>query len=237
MPRSTRGTLIALLLSGALIIPSAVSAKAADSPAPAPATTGTYEEQLAAYKVAFDAYKIELDKYLQDRRSAEATYKVAIGKYELEVIAFEEKHKVALAAINETFKNAIDKARTDQRNTQNGTTSPEARNGLRTAMNAAVMAATTTRKNAIDAIGDLPVKPERPVFTAPPVEPRKPMQNLKGNKNQKNSNPQVQPSAPTAPGNQLPAQGNSSNPSKVSKPGKSQNASSNSAGNESDFTA
>lgn len=240
MPRSTRGTLIALLLSGALIIPSAVSAKAADSPAPAPVTMGTYEEQLAEYKVAFDAYKIALDKYLQDRRSAEATYKVAIGKYELDVIEFEEKHKVALAAINETFKNAIDKARADQRNTQNGATSPEARNGLRTAMNAAVMAATTTRKNAIDAIGDLPVKPERPVFTAPPIEPRKPMQNLKGNKNQKNSNPQIQPNAPAGPGNQLPSQGNQGNQgnqSKVSKPGKSQNASSNSTGNESDFIA
>ena len=222
--RGAFGALTALLISSSLLIPSALTAQAAEtpaptSPAPSPTATGTYEEQLAAYKVAFDAYKIALDKYKQDRRSADATYKVALGKYELDVIAFEEKHKVALAAINETFKNAIDKARTDQRNTQNGTTSPEARNGLRTAMNAAVMAATTTRKNAIDAIGDLPVKPERPVFTAPPVEPRKPMQNLKGNKNQNNQQP--------TPNIQ----------SKVIKPAKNQNASGNSEVIESEFTA
>lgn len=235
MPRSTRGTLIALLLSGALIIPSAVSAKAADSPAPAPATTGTYEEQLAAYKVAFDAYKIELDKYLQDRRSAEATYKVAVGKYELDVLAFEETHKVALTTINDTFKSAIDKVRADQRNAQSGTTTPEARNTLRTAMNAAVMAATTARKNAIDSLGNSPIKPERPVFAPPPIEPRKPMQNLKGSKNPKTSpNQQIEPSKPDNQNNQQPAPNIQS---KVSKPTKNQNASGDSAVVESVFTA
>ena len=206
--RGAFGALTAFLLSGSLL--SAIPAQAAETPSPSSpssAATGTYEEQFAAYKIAFDLYKIAVDKYMQDRRSAEATFKGALAKYELDVIAFEEKHKVALAAINETFKNAIDKARTDQRSTQNSATSPEARNGLRTAMNAAVMAATTTRRNAIDAIGDLPVKPERPVFAPPPIEPRKPMQNPKGNQG------------------------------KLSKPAKSQNAAGNSGDVESNFTA
>jgi len=214
--------LTALLLSGSLL--SAIPAQAAEtpaptSPAPSPSATGTYEEQLAAYKVAFDAYKITLDKYKQDRRSAEATYKVALGKYELDVIAFEEKHEIELVTINDAFKAAIDKARADQRNSQSSATTPEARNALRTAMNTAVMAATKTRKNAIDALGDIPVKPERPVFAPLPVEPRKPTQNLKGNKNQNNQqpDPNVQ--------------------SKVNKPAKNQNASGNSGLIESEFSA
>jgi hypothetical protein len=191
--RGAFGALTALLISSSLLIPSALSAQAAEtpaptSPAPSPTATGTYEEQLAAYKVAFDAYKIALDKYKQDRRSADATYKVALGKYELDVIAFEEKHEVELVTINDAFKAAIDKARSDQRNSQSSATTPEARNTLRTAMNTAVMAATKTRKSAIDALGDIPIKPERPVMAPPPAEPRKPMQNLKGNKNQKFTN-------------------------------------------------
>jgi hypothetical protein len=222
--RGAFGALTALLISSSLLIPSALSAQAAEtpaptSPAPSPTATGTYEEQLAAYKVAFDAYKIALDKYKQDRRSADATYKVALGKYELDVIAFEEKHEVELVTINDAFKAAIDKARSDQRNSQSSATTPEARNTLRTAMNTAVMAATKTRKSAIDALGDIPIKPERPVMAPPPAEPRKPMQNLKGNKNQNNQQP--------APNIQ----------SKVNKPAKNQNASGNSEVIESEFTA
>jgi hypothetical protein len=222
--RGAFGALTALLISSSLLIPSALSAQAAEtpaptSPAPSPTATGTYEEQLAAYKVAFDAYKIALDKYKQDRRSADATYKVALGKYELDVIAFEEKHEVELVTINDAFKAAIDKARSDQRNSQSSATTPEARNTLRTAMNTAVMAATKTRKSAIDALGDIPIKPERPVMAPPPAEPRKPMQNLKGNKNQNNQQP--------APNIQ----------SKVNKPAKNQNASGNAEIFESDFSA
>ncbi len=237
MVKNTRAAFklsLALLISGSLLIPSATSVQAAETPAPtpsapsapSPSATGTYEEQLAAYKIAFDAYKITLDKYLQDRRSAEANFKVAIGKYELDVIAFEAKHKEVLATINDEFKTAIDKARLDQRNSQSSATTPEARNGLRTAMNAAVMTATKNRKIAIDALGDIPVKPERPVFAPPPVEPRKPMQNPKGNKNHKNPlNPQVQPNKPGNENNQQPAPNVQS---KVSKPAKNQNASGNS---------
>lgn len=208
--RGAFGALTAFLLSGSLL--SAIPAQAAETPSPSPSSpsssaTGTYEEQLAAYKIAFDLYKIAVDKYMQDRRSAEATFKVALGKYELEVLAFEETHKVALTTINETFKSAIEKVRADQRNSQSSATTPEARNTLRTAMNVAVMAATTARKNAIDGLGNSPIKPERPVFAPPPIEPRKPMQNLKGNQ------------------------------SKVSKPAKNQNASGDSAVTESVFTA
>jgi len=219
--RGAFGALTALLISSSLLIPSALSAQAAETPAPvpSPSITGTYEEQLAAYKVAFDAYKIALDKYKQDRRSADATYKVALGKYELDVIAFEEKHEVELVTINDAFKAAIDKARSDQRNSQSSATTPEARNTLRTAMNTAVMAATKTRKSAIDALGDIPIKPERPVMAPPPAEPRKPMQNLKGNKNQNNQQP--------APNIQ----------SKVNKPAKNQNASGNAEIFESAFSA
>jgi hypothetical protein len=222
--RGAFGALTALLISSSLLIPSALSAQAAEtpaptSPAPSPTATGTYEEQLAAYKIAFDAYKIALDKYKQDRRSADATYKVALGKYELDVIAFEEKHEVELVTINDAFKAAIDKARSDQRNSQSSATTPEARNTLRTAMNTAVMAATKTRKSAIDALGDIPIKPERPVMAPPPAEPRKPMQNLKGNKNQNNQQP--------APNIQ----------SKLNKPAKNQNASGNAEIFESDFSA
>ena len=221
----------AVVMSGTLL--SAMPAQAAETPAPSsstpttpsapsPTTAGTYEEQLAAYKIALDAYRIALDIYLQERRSAEATYKVAVGKYELDVIAFESKHKVALAAINDEFKTAIDKARADQRKSQSSATTPEARNGLRTAMNAAVMVATKNRINAIEALGDSPVKPERPVFAPPPAEPRKPMQNQKGNKNQKNPlNPQMQPNKPGSENNQQPAPNVQS---KVSKPAKNQNA-------------
>jgi len=219
--RGAFGALTALLISSSLLIPSALSAQAAETPAPvpSPSITGTYEEQLAAYKVAFDAYKIALDKYKQDRRSADATYKVALGKYELDVIAFEEKHEVELVTINDAFKAAIDKARSDQRNSQSSATTPEARNTLRTAMNTAVMAATKTRKSAIDALGDIPIKPERPVMAPPPAEPRKPMQNQKGNKNQNNQqpDPNVQ--------------------SKVNKPAKNQNASGNAEIFESAFSA
>ena len=233
-PRSAFKLSLALLISGSLLIPSALTAQAAETPAPAPSSsaTGTYEEQLAAYKVAMDAYKISLDKYKQDRRTVEAAHKVAIGKYELDVIAFEEKYKVELATINEAFKTAIDKARTDLRNSQSGANTAEARNALRIAMNAAVMTATKTRKSAIDALGDIPVKPERPVFAPPPVEPRKPMQNPKGNKNQKNS-----PMQPNKPGGQNNQQPDPSFQSKVNKPAKNQNASGNAEIFESDFSA
>ena len=233
-PRSAFKLSLALLISGSLLIPSALTAQAAETPAPAPSAsaTGTYEEQLAAYKVAMDAYKISLDKYKQDRRTVEAAHKVAIGKYELDVIAFEEKYKVELATINEVFKTAIDKARTDLRNSQSGANTAEARNALRIAMNAAVMTATKTRKSAIDALGDIPVKPERPVFAPPPVEPRKPMQNPKGNKNQKNS-----PMQPNKPGGQNNQQPDPSFQSKVNKPAKNQNASGNAEIFESDFSA
>ena len=233
-PQSAFKLSLALLISGSLLIPSALTAQAAETPAPAPSAsaTGTYEEQLAAYKVAMDAYKISLDKYKQDRRTVEAAHKVAIGKYELDVIAFEEKYKVELATINEVFKTAIDKARTDLRNSQSGANTAEARNALRIAMNAAVMTATKTRKSAIDALGDIPVKPERPVFAPPPVEPRKPMQNPKGNKNQKNS-----PMQPNKPGGQNNQQPDPSFQSKVNKPAKNQNASGNAEIFESDFSA
>lgn len=240
MVKNTRAAFklsLALLISGSLLIPSAISVQAAETPAPtpSPSATGTYEEQLAAYKVAFDAYKIVLDKYKQDRRSAEAIYKVALGKYELDVIAFEEKHEVELVTINDAFKAAIDKARADQRNSQSSATTPEARNTLRTAMNTAVMAATKTRKNAIDALGDIPIKPERPVFAPPPAEPRKPMQNLKGNKNPKMPpNPQIEPSKPDNQNNQQPTPNIQS---KVTKPAKNQNAAGNSAVVESEFAA
>jgi len=238
MAKSTRSAIkfsLALLLSGALLIPSALSAQAAETPAPSPYTTGTYEEQRAAYKVAFNAYKIALDKYKQDRRSAEAAYKVAIAKYELDVIVFEEKHKVELSTINEAFKAAIDKARADQRNSQSGANTPEARNALRSAVIAAVMAAAKTRKNAIDALGDIPVKPERPVIAPPPAEPRKPMQNLKGNKNQKRS-PWLgmRPNKPDSQNNQQPTPNVQS---KVNKQPKNRNASGNSEVIETDFTA
>jgi hypothetical protein len=239
-PRSAFKLSLAFLISGSLLIPSALSAQAAETPAPAPSpsATGSYEEQLAAYKVAFDAYKIALDKYKQDRRTVEAAHKIAIGKYELDVIAFEEKYKVELATINEAFKTAIDKARADQRNSQSGANTPEARNSLRTAMNAAVMAATKTRKSAIDALGNIPVKPERPVFAPPPVEPRKPMQNPKGNKSQKNpANPPMQPMQPNKPGGQNNQQPDPNVQSKVNKPAKNQNASGNPEIFESDFSA
>ena len=235
MAKNTRSAFkisLALLISSSLLIPSTLSAQAAETPAPSPSATGTYEEQLAAYKVAMDAYKISLDKYKQDRRTVEAAHKVAIGKYELDVIAFEEKYKVELATINEAFKTAIDKARTDLRNSQSGANTAEARNALRIAMNAAVMTATKTRKSAIDALGDIPVKPERPVFAPPPVEPRKPMQNPKGNKNQKHS--PMQPSKPGGPNNQQP---DPNFQSKVNKPAKNQNASGNTEIFESDFSA
>ncbi len=244
MARNKRGTfgaltaLTAFLLSGSLL--TAIPAQAAEtpaptaptSPAPLPTATGTYEEQLAAYKVAFDAYKIALDKHKQERRSTEAAHKIAIGKYELDLIAFEEKYKVELATINEAFKTAIDKARADQRNSQSSANTPEARNALRTAMSAAVMAATKNRISAIDALGDIPVKPERPVFAPPPVEPRKPMQNPKGNKNQKN--PPMQPGKPGGQNNQQP---DPNVQSKVNKPAKNQNASGNSEVVESEFAA
>ena len=238
MAKNTRSTFkisLALLISSSLLIPSALSAQAAETPAPAPSATDTYEEQLAAYKVAMDAYKIAIDKYKQDRRSTEAAHKIAIGKYELDVIAFEEKYKVELATINEAFKTAIHKARADLRNSQSGVNTPEARNALRTAMNAAVMAATKTRKSAIDALGDIPVKPERPVFAPPPVEPRKPMQNPKRNKNQKN--PPMQPMQPNKPGGQNNQQPDPNVQSKVNKPAKNQNASGNAEFFESDFSA
>jgi len=211
-PRSAIKLSLALLISGSLLIPSALTAQAAETPAPSSSATGTYEEQLAAYKISLDRYK-------QDRRTVEAAHKVAIGKYELDVIAFEEKYKVELATINEAFKAAIDKARSDLRNSQSIANTAEARNALRIAMNAAVMTATKTRKSAIDGLGDIPVKPERPVFAPPPVEPRKPMPNLKGNKNQNNQqpDPNVQ--------------------SKVNKPAKNQNASGNSGLIESEFSA
>ena len=244
MARNKRGTfgaltaLTAFLLSGSLL--TAIPAQAAEtpaptaptSPAPLPTATGTYEQQLAAYKVAFDAYKIALDKHKQERRSTEAAHKIAIGKYELDLIAFEEKYKVELATINEAFKTAIDKARADQRNSQSSANTPEARNALRTAMSAAVMAATKNRISAIDALGDIPVKPERPVFAPPPVEPRKPMQNPKGNKNQKN--PPMQPGKPGGQNNQQP---DPNVQSKVNKPAKNQNASGNSEVVESEFAA
>lgn len=244
MARNKRGTfgaltaLTAFLLSGSLL--TAIPAQAAEtpaptaptSPAPLPTATGTYEEQLAAYKVAFDAYKIALDKHKQERRSTEAAHKIAIGKYELDLIAFEEKYKVELATINEAFKTAIDKARADQRNSQSSANTPEARNALRTVMSAAVMAATKNRISAIDALGDIPVKPERPVFAPPPVEPRKPMQNPKGNKNQKN--PPMQPGKPGGQNNQQP---DPNVQSKVNKPAKNQNASGNSEVVESEFAA
>jgi hypothetical protein len=121
--------------------------------------------------------------------------------------------------LKEAIKAAIDKARADLKNSQSAANTAEARNALRIAMNAAVMTATKTRKSAIDALGDIPVKPERPVFAPPPVEPRKPMPNLKGNKNQNNQQP--------APNIQ----------SKVNKPAKNQNASGNSVVIESEFTA
>ena len=240
MVKNTRAAFklsLALLISGSLLIPSATLVQAAEtpaptSPAPSPSATGTYEEQLAAYKVAFDAYKIVLDKYKQERRSTEAAHKIAIGKYELDLIAFEEKYKVELATINEAFKTAIDKARADQRNSQSSANTPEARNALRTAMSAAVMAATKNRISAIDALGDIPVKPERPVFAPPPVEPRKPMQNPKGNKNQKN--PPMQPGKPGGQNNQQP---DPNVQSKVNKPAKNQNASGNSEVVESEFAA
>ena len=242
MAKNTRSTFkisLALLISSSLLIPSALSAQAAEtpaptSPAPSASATGTYEQQLAAYKVAFNAYKIALDKYKQDRRSTEAAHKMAISKYELEVIAFEEKYKVELATINEAFKTAIDKARADLRNSRSGANTPETRNALRTAINAAVMAATKTRKSAIDALGDIPVKPERPVF-APPAEPRKPMQNPKGNRNQKKPlNPRVQPGKPGGQNDQQP---DPNVQSKVNKPAKNQNASGNAEIFEGDFSA
>ena len=240
-PRSAIKLSIALLISGSLLIPSALTAQAAETPAPSSSATGTYEEQLAAYKIAMDAYKISLDKYKQDRRTVEAAHKVAIGKYELDVIAFEEKYKVELATINEAFKAAIDKARSDLRNSQSSANTAEARNALRIAMNAAVMTATKTRKNAIDGLGDIPVKPERPVFAPPPVEPRKPMPNLKGNKNQKNpANPPMQPMQPmqpNKPGGQNNQQPEPNVQSKVNKPAKNQNASGNAEISESDFSA
>lgn len=236
MVKNTRAAFklsLALLISGSLLIPSATLVQAAEtpaptSPAPSPSATGTYEEQLAAYKVA-------LDKYKQDRRSTEAAHKIAIGKYELDLIAFEEKYKVELATINDDFKAAIDKARADQRNSQSSATTPEARNALRTAMSAAVMAATKNRINAIDALGDIPVKPERPVFAPPPVEPRKPIQNPKGNKNQKN--PPMQPMQPGKPGGQNNQQPDPNVQSKVNKPAKNQNAAGDSAVVETVFTA
>ena len=236
-PRSAFKLSLAFLISGSLLIPSALSAQAAETPAPAPSpsATGTYEEQLAAYKVAFDAYKIALDKYKQERRTVEAAHKIAIGKYELDLIAFEEKYKVELATINEAFKTAIDKARADQRNSQSSANTPEARNALRTAMSAAVMAATKNRINAIDALGDIPVKPERPIFAPPPVEPRKPVQNPKGNKNQKN--PPLQPMQPNKPGGQNNQQPDPNVQSKVNKPAKNQNAYGNAEIFESDFSA
>jgi hypothetical protein len=236
-PRSAFKLSLPFLISASLLIPSALTAQAAETPAPTPSAsaTGTYEEQLAAYKVAFDAYKIALAKYKQDRRSTEAAHKMAIGKYELEVIAFEEKYKVELATINEAFKTEIYKARADLRNSQSGANTPEARNTLRTAMNAAVMAATKTRKSAIDALGDIPVKPQRPVFAPPPAGPRKPMQNPKGNKNQKNpANPPMQPNKPGGQNNQQP---DPNVQSKVNKPAKNQNASGNSEIFEGDFSA
>jgi cation transport regulator ChaB len=234
-PRSAIKLSLALLISGSLLIPSALTAQAAETPAPSSSATGTYEEQLAAYKIAMDAYKISLDKYKQDRRTVEAAHKVAIGKYELDVIAFEEKYKVELATINEAFKAAIDKARSDLRNSQSSANTAEARNALRIAMNAAVMTATKTRKSAIDALGDIPVKPERPVFAPPPFEPRKPMPNLKGNRNQKMPpNPQVQPNKPGSDNNQQPAPNVQS---KVNKPAKNQNASGDSENIEIGFSA
>lgn len=236
-PRSAFKLSLALLISGSLLIPSALTAQAAETPSPVPSSsaTGTYEEQLAAYKVAMDAYKISLDKYKQDRRTAEAAYKVAIGKFELDVIAFEEKYKVELSTINEAFKAAIDKARADLKNSQSAANTAEARNALRIAINAAVMTATKTRKSAIDALGNIPVKPEHPVFVPPPVEPRKPMPNLKGNKNQKNpANPPMQPNKPGGQNNQQP---DPTVQSKVSKPAKNQNASGNAEIFESDFSA
>ena len=102
-------------------------------------------------------------------------------------------------------------------------------------MNAAVMAATKTRKSAIDALGDIPVKPERPVFAPPPVEPRKPMQNPKRNKNQKN--PPMQPMQPNKPGGQNNQQPDPNVQSKVNKPAKNQKASGNAEFFESDFSA
>jgi hypothetical protein len=94
------------------------------------------------------------------------------------------------------------------------------------------MTATKTRKSAIDALGNIPVKPERPVFAPPPVEPRKPMPNLKGNKNQRN--PPMQPNKPGGQNNQQP---DPSVQSKVNKPAKNQNASGNAEIFESDFSA
>ena len=102
-------------------------------------------------------------------------------------------------------------------------------------MKAAVMAATKNRINAIDALGDIPVKPERPVFAPPPVEPRKPVQNPKGNKNQKN--PPLQPMQPNKPGGQNNQQPDPNVQSKVNKPAKNQNASGNAEIFESDFSA
>ena len=129
---------VALITATLLALPAiSIPSAVADNRTPAPATQ-SFSDMNAAYKIAFDKFREDAKKYEESRR-----------------------------AINQIFKDTIDKALTDARNLNlTAQTQMQKRQNM-TIKQGAVGAAVAARDAAIEALGTPPIAP------TPPAKPQR----------------------------------------------------------------
>ena len=144
------------------------------SPSPS-ATPQTYQQQLDAYKIKLEEFKVALEKWNALRKAAEDAFKIEMDKFKVARDAWDNENRSLIEEINDDFKKDINKARADFKTAFTNAKSTEAKAAARNALGAATLAATTARQIALEALGEPPTPPTRPNIPMRPMEPIKPI--------------------------------------------------------------
>ena len=169
--RMKRKSLVAVVLAGAMIFPTASAFADNASPAPVPTPSAT---SAADYQTLLAAYKAAVIKFEADRKAGLAAYVSALATYKSALIARHDQQK----AINDAFKVAIQSARSSYQSSLPAAKTPADKAALMTVRDNAIAAATSKRDAAVTALGNPPIKPTHPTFTRP-VRPLKPAKVVK----------------------------------------------------------
>lgn len=205
----TRKVFIATVVSIGLTLGSISVASADETPTPTPAPTTvttpvstsspvastspvatspsqvpmTYEDQVAAYKVALVAYRVALKQYRAAWKETVAQYQKAQRTARSQFRMNQQAEKTNRDSINSIFHSAISKAQSDYKSAMKSATNVDQKTAAIATRKTAVSDAINARKIALDALGPqdakfvkpvLPVKPPAPIKPTPPIKPAKP---------------------------------------------------------------
>jgi hypothetical protein len=170
---TTAAVLSLALMSGSVGVAQADTTASATS-------NSTYNDQVAAYKIAMDNYKIALQQYNTNWKKAQIAYKSALATWAKDGKSILNSLKSKRDLIGLTFKTSIQNANSAFAAAMASARTADQKNAAKSARTTAINDATAARNVALDALKlssastskpNPPVKPAEPIKPIPPIKP------------------------------------------------------------------